>query len=63
MWFLLNECSLVLEPLLVVEEQVALAVQHLLDGRGHDLVVVAPVPAVPVGREVFNSLSLSIPVK
>ena len=52
---LLNECSLVLEPLLVVEEQVALAVQHLLDGRGHDLVVVATVPAVPVGGRGMQS--------
>ena len=32
----------------MVEEQVPLAVQHLRDGGGHDLVVVAPVPLVPV---------------
>ena len=44
--------SLVIEPLLVVEEEVPLAVEHLLDGGGHDLVVVAAVPAVPVLPDV-----------
>ena len=36
----------------MVEEEVSLAVEHLLDGGGDDLVVVAAVPPVPVLPDV-----------
>ncbi len=32
--------------MLVVEQQVALAVKHLCNGGGNDLVIVAPVPTI-----------------
>ena len=36
----------------MVEQEVALAVEHVIDGGGDDLVVVAPVPAIPVLADV-----------
>ena len=43
---------MIFEHLLVVKEEVAFAVKDLADGRGVDLMVVAPEPLVPVLPDV-----------
>ena len=42
----------ILQDLLVIEQKIALAVQHVVDGGGQDLVVVAVEPEVGVLPDV-----------
>ena len=44
--------SLVFKNLLVVEQKVSFAVEYVIDGRGHDLMVIAPVPTITVLSDV-----------
>ena len=46
----------ILQDLLVIEQEIALAVQHVVDGGGEDLVIVAVEPEVGVLPEYCRKL-------